>query len=73
MIPSLRTKTNKKSRGHKYQRKRLRCPKCEYRIIDEGINTTSLLHVMEEGDSWEADYYTKCHNCKSEIGLKKIE
>ena len=70
---SHQTSRKKKGHGHKYQRKQLICPICKYRIIDEGINTSSALHVMEDDDQWEGDYYTKCHRCNAEVGVKKIE
>ncbi len=55
------------------QRKRLSCPRCNYRVIDEGIGTSSELHIMKDCESWNADYYTKCGHCKAEIGVRKIE
>ena len=65
--------TRKKNKYHVYQRKRVECPKCGARLMDESIHTSSELHVMEEGVSWEADYYPKCQLCKAEIGVKKIK
>jgi hypothetical protein len=41
--------------------------------MDENVNTSSELRVMEDGVTWEADYYPKCQVCKAEIGVKKIE
>ena len=67
------TTKHRKSKNNRYLRKRLSCPICEYRLIDEGANTQSALHVMEENDSWYADYITKCQKCNTEIGLTKIE
>ena len=67
-----RNKT-KKAQSHMYPRKRINCPICKYRIIDEGIETTSALHIMEDGDLWDGDYYTKCQRCNANIGIKKIE
>lgn len=67
------TSTRKKTKYQVYQRKRVECPKCGSRLMDESIHTSSELRVMEEGIAWEADYYPKCKVCKAEIGVKKIE
>ena len=64
---------SKREHNHKHQRKRISCPVCKYRIIDEGIGMTSTLHIMEEGDVWEGDYYTKCQKCNAEIGIRKTK
>jgi len=68
-----RSNTRKKSKYHVYQRKRVECPKCGSRPMDESINISSELHVMEDGVPYEADYYPKCKVCKAEIGVKKIK
>lgn len=67
------TNKRKKNKYQVYQRKRVECPKCGSRLMDESIHTSSELRVMEDGVPWEADYYPKCKVCKAEIGVKKIE
>ena len=51
-------------------RKKLRCPSCESRLIDEDGKTQSQAMVAE-GDTL-ADYYLKCRVCKKEIAIKKL-
>jgi ssDNA-binding Zn-finger/Zn-ribbon topoisomerase 1 len=69
----IETNIRNKNKYQVYKRKRVKCPKCGARLMDENINTSSVLHVMEEGVHWEADYYPKCKVCKAEIGVRKIE
>lgn len=54
------------------QRIKLLCPKCKHRMVDQREGVTSELHIMENGDKWPADYFLKCTQCKSEVGLRKI-
>lgn len=68
-----KTNKRKKNEYHVYQRKRVECPKCGSRLMDESIYISSELHVMEDGVPYEADYYPKCKVCKAEIGVKKIK
>lgn len=68
-------KTEKHVHGHWYQRVRLPCPNPNCtgkRVIDAGLHTHSELHVMEDVDTWPADYVIKCQSCKAEIGIRKI-
>lgn len=65
--------SHKKNKYQVYQRKRVECPKCGSRLMDESIYTSSELRIMEDDVPWEADYYPKCKVCKAEIGVKKIE
>jgi uncharacterized protein with PIN domain len=51
-------------------RKKLRCPSCDSRLIDEDGKTQSQAMVAE-GDT-PADYYLKCRVCKKEIAIKKL-
>ena len=48
------------------------CPKSPRRVADAGENTDSELHEVKQSEAWEADYYMKCWNCKTVIGLKKM-
>ena len=50
----------------------LKCPLCNHRVIDAESSVKSEVRVFKPTESWKADYYTKCRNCKKEIGLKKL-
>lgn len=53
-------------------RKKLRCPNCEARLIDEAEHTKSEVRLATQKDNWKPDYFTKCWNCKKEFGLKLL-
>jgi hypothetical protein len=75
-VESMYATERKKTHNHPQGRPRLSCPACGLgRLIDTGQFIHSELHVMERGDKWEGDYYTKCPNpkCKADIGIRKIE
>lgn len=50
--------------------KKLKCPNCGARLIDEADYTISEVRIVKQDDKWKPDYFTKCWNCKKEIGLK---
>ena len=50
--------------------KRINCPVCGARLIDEAAHTKSEVRTLS--DKWHPDYLTKCRNCKKEIGIKQI-
>ncbi|MDF2854653.1 MAG: hypothetical protein K0Q87_504 [Neobacillus sp.] len=52
--------------------KRLKCPNCGARLIDEAEHIKSEVKLVNQSEDWNPDYYTKCWNCKKEIGLKKL-
>ena len=54
------------------RRFRLRCPCCAGRIIDSSHRTSSKLYDMETAEEPSVDYLVKCHQCKREIGIRKI-
>lgn len=57
------------------QRKRLAvtCPACHFkRLIDTGDATKSKTYQPGEQGYDGADYYQKCHNCGTEIGISKL-
>jgi len=54
------------------QRQTLKCPRCNYRLIDSGVTTSSILYVMEVVNELYVDYFAKCKRCRIEVGIKKI-
>lgn len=52
--------------------KRLQCPNCGARLIDQAENTRSEVRLITQSGAWNPDYYAKCWNCKKEVGLKKL-
>lgn len=64
----------KKSRSRPYIHQRLPCPACHFeRLIDTGQHTKSLAFMASDPGYNDADYYQKCHHCKADIGIQKIE
>jgi predicted RNA-binding Zn-ribbon protein involved in translation (DUF1610 family) len=51
----------------------LKCPQCGRRIIDSEKNVKTEIRIIKTDNDWIPDYYTKCWNCKSEIGIKKTK
>lgn len=53
---------------------KMKCPACGFeRLIDTNSDIKS--EAYEEGKypvGWEPDYVQKCHQCKKQIGIKKI-
>lgn len=54
----------------KQPHEQLKCPVCGKRLIDCNHGVKSQVSIAEEAAG--ADYFTKCKNCKTEIGIKKI-
>lgn len=52
--------------------KQLRCPVCNWRLIDEGKYTVSKTKMVIDEKDEISDYYIKCKNCKKNIGIKKL-
>ncbi|MDD3262116.1 MAG: hypothetical protein PHU79_09485 [Oscillospiraceae bacterium] len=68
---------NQKSTGGKgdaaqKMRKRIQCPKCKCRIIDTSLSTVAEIRVLSENSEAKADFYVKCYNCNTELGIKKL-
>ena len=57
-----------------YQKKQLACPACGFkRLIDaEEHNISELISETKAPRGWIPDYFQKCPQCKSQIGIKKI-
>ncbi len=54
-------------------KKQLKCPICNRRLIDSTETTKTELRVENETDSkWTPDYIQKCPHCKNLIGIKKV-
>lgn len=70
-----KTTVVRRSKFHNKQliHKRIQCPHCGSRIIDADSDIDSEVRVIKESDQWRPEYYTKCWNCKAEIGLKIIK
>jgi hypothetical protein len=58
--------------GKYHMSKKLLCPCCNWRLIDEGKYTISKAKVVGDGSEESADYYIKCEKCKNEIAIKKL-
>lgn len=52
--------------------KRLKCPICSARLIDEAEHIKSEVRAIKQNQDWQADYFTKCWHCKNEIGIKRL-
>lgn len=57
----------------KYIHKQLHCPICGFkRLIDANEhNRSELYEETAAPPGWEPDYFQKCPQCKSQIGIKK--
>ncbi len=54
-------------------RKSLKCPVCDFRIIDTDAGSKSELKAEKDiPPGWKADYYQKCPKCKNQIGIRKV-
>lgn len=51
--------------------KHIRCPKCGRRVADAAGEIDTEVYEINQTGTWKADYYMKCWNCKTVIGLKK--
>lgn len=52
--------------------RRILCPVCSSRVIDEGAETQTEIRIFKPADEWRADYYTRCWKCKTILGLRKL-
>lgn len=50
------------------------CPRCTNgRLMDTGPDRAVELIAINDGDlPWQPDFFIKCHRCKSEFGVRKI-
>lgn len=53
-------------------RKHIQCPKCKSRIIDSSLSTVTEIRALSARAVLQADYYIKCKNCNTELGLRKL-
>ena len=53
-------------------RKPLFCPYCKTRIIDANIKTKAEVRVATDMEIDNADFYTKCKQCKQQIAITKV-
>lgn len=58
----------------KKSKKQLVCPVCGFgRLIDASVDNVSELKAESEiTEDWKPDYFQKCPQCKSQIGIRKI-
>ncbi len=54
-------------------KKKVSCPVCGARLMDEAEHTKSEVRIIESDDDWEPDYFNKCRQCKNEIGIKQLK
>ena len=52
--------------------KKVICPVCGARLMDEAKHLKSEVRVIESNDGWEPDYIIKCWRSKEEIGIKQL-
>ncbi len=52
--------------------KKVICPVCGARLMDEAEHIKSEVRVIESNDDWKPDYIIKCWRSKDEIGIKQL-
>lgn len=53
-------------------KKRINCPLCGARLMDEAEHAKSEVRVIKPDDDWGPHYFKKCRQCKNEIGIKQL-
>lgn len=58
----------------KTSKKHLPCPVCGFgRLVDASADNISELRAENSiAEDWEPDYFLKCPQCKSQIGIRKV-